>query len=97
MCITASDRAFHKGDLLEIDINTKKALLASVLAFLVPAAVFTVILTILKEKEVLFSFLLAIGAVCIYYGVLKILLIRYGRAFEARIIRKIVPGPSVNS
>ncbi len=77
------------GDRVEVAVNSRQSLLAAVVVFFIPAALFlTGVLTLRRHGELL-SFFLALGLVCLYYIAVKIALRRWGREFNLRILRKI--------
>lgn len=81
--------SLKKGDQIEVAIDEKRSLLATILIFLVPAAIFVVSLVIFKDKGEITSFFLALGVVCVYYVFLKLALKVEGKKFNLRIIRKL--------
>jgi len=78
-----------KGDKVEVAIDEKMNLLASILTFFLPAAILVVSLYLLRAKGELVSFLLALSIVCLYYIILKILLKNGGKKFNLRILKKL--------
>ena len=81
--------SLEKGSKIEIAIDEKKTLLANVITFLIPAIIFIAGLVIFQEKAEVVSFFLALGAVCLYYVIVKLLLHKYGRKFDIKILRKL--------
>jgi len=91
LLIDRNDFPLVAGDKIEIFIEAKKTLLAGVLTFLLPAFLFVLALISLQTYGNMPSFLLAIGILCVYYGVLKLLLRsrRLRTSFHIKIIRKV--------
>lgn len=84
--------ALDKGDAVEVGIEEKKTVLASILTFLAPAIVFLFSLIVLRDISQLTSFFLAICAVMVYYLILKMVLRRKGSYFNIKILRKVHNG-----
>jgi len=78
-----------KGDKIEVGIERKKPLLASVLLFFLPGVIFIVTLAIFRNTKEALSFLFAIAAVIIYFIVLKCIMKKKEAYFKIKILRKI--------
>ena len=74
--------ALKIGDKINIEVNEKRSLLASLLTFLLPAFLFVIILIAFRGKGEVKSFFLALSVICIYYGFLKLYLIRHPKRFN---------------
>jgi len=81
--------SLSKGDEIEVGIESKKAIFASLLTFLIPIVIFIIILFISPRKNELLSFFLAIAGVFIYYGITKVFLKKFGTRFQLKVLRKI--------
>ncbi len=81
--------SLNPKDKVEVAIDEKMTVLASLLTFLVPAVVFMASLIIFKPRGELTSFFLAIGLVCIYYIVLKLILRKKDKKFKLKILGKV--------
>ena len=81
--------ALKAGDNIEIGIEEKKTLLASLIMFLIPALLFISSLVFFKNYGEALSFFLAIFVLCIYYIVAKLILKKKGKEFNLKILRKI--------
>jgi len=77
------------GDNIEIGIEEKKTILASLIMFLIPALLFISSLVFFKNYGEALSFSLAISVLCIYYVVAKLILRKKGKEFNLKILRKI--------
>ena len=77
------------GDNIEIGIEKKKTLLASLIMFLMPALLFVSSLVFFKNYGEALSFYLAILVLCAYYVVVKLLLRKKSKEFNLKILRKI--------
>jgi len=89
LVIDSAGLSLAKGDKVEVAIDEKFSLLASVLSFLLPAAIFVTSLVAFRARGELFSFLLALAVVCLYYIVLKVALKVKGKRFNLKILRKL--------
>ena len=78
-----------KGDRVEVAIDEKKTILANLIVFFVPGIIFIGSLVFFKKYGELFSFLLALSVICIYYIIVKIILKNQGKKFKIKILRKI--------
>ena len=83
---------FKPGDKAEVEISSSKILSGGLIVFLLPAIIFLATLigtryVVLLDNEML-SFSLALGAVCVYYMVVKLFLKKWFSSFEFKIIRK---------
>ncbi|MCF7916993.1 MAG: SoxR reducing system RseC family protein [Candidatus Omnitrophica bacterium] len=76
------------GDKIEVGVETSKALSAISIMFIIPLAIFVLTLVLLQNKGELFSFLLALLAMFIYYGIVKFFL-KNTRKFNIKFLRKI--------
>jgi len=81
--------ALKTGDQVRIAINEKKSLLANIIMFLVPGLVFISSLIVFAGYGELMSFFLAIVVVCLYYIVTKLLMKRYAKHFNIKILKKL--------
>ena len=77
------------GDDIEIGIEERKTLLASLIMFLMPALLFVSSLVFFKEYGEALSFSLAILMLCIYYVAVKLLLRKKKKEFNLKILRKL--------
>ena len=77
------------GDNIEIGIEEKKTILASLIMFLMPALFFVSSLVFFKDYGEALSFSLAILMLCIYYVGVKRALRKKGKEFNLNILRKI--------
>lgn len=89
LTIDSAGFSLAKGDRVEVAIDEKKNLLAAILTFLIPAVVFLASLVLFKAQGEINSFLLAIGALCLYYLILKLALKKQAKKFNIQILRKI--------
>jgi len=76
------------GDNIEIGIEEKKTLLASLIMFFMPALLFVSGLVFFKDYGEALSFSLAILILCIYYVGVKLILRKMGKKFNLKILRK---------
>lgn len=76
------------GDKIEVGVQTSKAISAISLMFILPLTIFVLTLVLSQSKGELFSFLLALLAMCIYYGIVKLFL-KNTRKFNIKFLRKI--------
>jgi positive regulator of sigma E activity len=76
------------GDKIKIEVNEKKSLIAALLTFLLPSIIFILVLIVFSDRGEGKSFFLAILTVCLYYGLLKVALLRYPKSFNIKIIEK---------
>ncbi len=83
------DLSLGTGDNIEIGIEEKKTILASLIMFLMPALLFVSSLVFFKNYGEALSFSLAISVLCIYYVVAKLILKKKGKKFNLKILRKI--------
>ncbi|MCK5494021.1 MAG: SoxR reducing system RseC family protein, partial [Candidatus Omnitrophica bacterium] len=79
----------YKNDKIEIAIEERKTILASLIIFFVPGFLFISGLIIFKNRGELESFFLALGVISVYYMFVKIILKKYGKKFNLKILRKI--------
>ncbi|MCF7907649.1 MAG: SoxR reducing system RseC family protein [Candidatus Omnitrophica bacterium] len=77
------------GDKVEVAIDGNKGLLAVVLTFFFPAAVFMASVIIFQDKGELISFFIALVIVCLYYLILKLIVKRFKNKFELKILKKL--------
>jgi len=77
------------GDNIEVGIEEKKTLLASLIMFLMPALLFVSSLVFFKNCREALSFFLALLVLCIYYIIVKLILRKKGKEFNLKILRKI--------
>lgn len=78
-----------KGDKIEVGIERKKPLLASVLLFFLPGIAFVATLVAFRNSGEIISFFLAIGAVIIYFIILKCIMKKKEAYFKLKILKKI--------
>ncbi|MCK4519804.1 MAG: SoxR reducing system RseC family protein [Candidatus Omnitrophica bacterium] len=89
LTIDACGFVLEAGDRIEVGIEEKKTLLASVIMFLAPGALFMLSLIVFKKQGEFLSFLLALLMLCIYYGGMKLLLKNWAKKFHLKILKKI--------
>lgn len=77
------------GDKIEVGIEEKKTLLASLVMFLIPGTLFMLSLMIFRQRGEALSFLLALLILCTYYITVKFLLKNHGKKFHLKILKKI--------
>jgi positive regulator of sigma E activity len=77
-----------KDDKIEVGIETPKAISAISIMFVLPLTIFVITLVLLQNKKELISFLLALSAMSIYYGVVKIF-IKNTKQFDIKFLRQI--------
>ena len=77
------------GDNIEIGIEERKTLLASLIMFFMPALLFVSSLIFFKNCGEALSFFLALSMLCIYYMITKVILRKKGKEFNLQILRKI--------
>jgi len=77
------------NDRVEIGIEEKKTLIASLIMFFTPALIFVSSLVFFRSHGELFSFSIALLAICIYYVSVKLMLRKNGKKFNLKILRKI--------
>ena len=77
------------GDNIEVGIEEKKTLQASLIMFLIPALLFVSSLVFFKNYGEALSFSLAILVLCTYYVIAKFLLRKKSKEFNLKILRKI--------
>ena len=87
LVIDACGFPLKAGDKVEVGIEEKKTLLASVIMFLAPGALFVLSLIIFKKQGEVLSFFLALLMLCIYYGIMKILLRGQDKKFHLKILK----------
>ncbi|UCG35340.1 MAG: SoxR reducing system RseC family protein [Candidatus Omnitrophota bacterium] len=78
-----------KGDKIEVGIERKKPLLASVLLFFFPGVIFIATLVIFHNIKEILSFVLAITSVIIYFIILKCIMKKKEAYFKLKILRKV--------
>ena len=76
-------------DKIEIGIQEKKTLLASLINFLFPSLLFVASLIIFKGRGELNSFFAALIVLAVYFIIIKVILRRKGRYFNLTILQKI--------
>ena len=79
----------HPNDKIEIAIEERKTILASLIIFFVPGFLFISGLIIFKSRGELESFFLALSLISVYYMLIKFSLKKYGKKFNLKILRKI--------
>jgi positive regulator of sigma E activity len=77
-----------EGDKVEVGVETRKAISAIAIMFILPLTIFVTTLVLLQNRGELSSFLLALSAMFIYYGVVKILL-KNTKRFSIKFLGKI--------
>lgn len=87
--IPRGDFLVRKGDRIEIGIEEKKTVLASIIMFFIPVCVFVFSLFLFRVYGELLSFLLALTATSLYYLIIRGVLRKKGYYFQVRIIRKL--------
>ncbi|MCF7873669.1 MAG: SoxR reducing system RseC family protein [Candidatus Omnitrophica bacterium] len=78
----------NEGDKVEVGVETRKAISAIFLIFIAPITIFVTTLVLFQNKEELTSFLLALSAIFIYYGVARFFL-KNTQKFNIKFLRKI--------
>ena len=81
--------ALTKGDKVEVGIERKKPLLASLLLFFFPGVIFIATLALFRNTKELISFFTALLAVIIYFIILKCIMKNKERYFKLKILRKV--------
>jgi positive regulator of sigma E activity len=81
--------SLEKGDKIEVGIEEKKSLIASLITFFFPVIIFISVLLFLKKQGELFSFILAILAVMSYYLTVKVLTKDRKEYFNLKVLRKL--------
>ncbi len=81
--------SLQKGDRVEIGVEEKKTIIASIVMFLIPACIFILSLFLYRNRAELVNFFLAIGITLIYYLIVRLLLKKRGTYFHIKIIRKL--------
>lgn len=87
LVIDACGFTLKAGDKIEVGIEEKKTLIAGIIMFLAPGALFVLSLIIFKRQGEVLSFFLALLMLCIYYGVMKILLKGQSKKFHLKILK----------
>ncbi|MCF7870153.1 MAG: SoxR reducing system RseC family protein [Candidatus Omnitrophica bacterium] len=77
-----------EGDKIEVGVETGKAISAISIMFIAPLIVFVTTLVLSQDREELTSFLLALSAMFIYYGVVKIF-IKNTKKFNIKFLRQL--------
>jgi len=77
------------GDRVEIGIEEKRTLLASLIMFFMPSLLFVSSLVVFKSRGKLLSFSIALLTLCIYYICVKLILRKKDKKFNLKILRKI--------
>lgn len=80
--------ALGAGDNIEIGIEEKKTVLASLIMFFMPALLFVSGLVFFKKYGEALSFSLAISVLCIYYVGVKLILRKKSKEFNLKVLRK---------
>ncbi len=78
----------NKGDRIEVGVETANAISAISIMFIIPLAIFVTTLVLLQNRGELFSFVLALSAMFIYYGVVKLFL-KNTKKFNIKFLQKI--------
>ena len=89
MDINSQGFSLKPGDKIEIGIQEKKTILASLINFFIPALLFVASLIIFKDRGELNSFLGALVVLIVYFVVVKLILRKKGRYFNLTILQKI--------
>jgi positive regulator of sigma E activity len=87
--IEAKEYSLVRGDLIEVGIEERATVFASLLVFCVPVFVFIGALLFFRHAGELASFGIAFAALAVYYVLILSLVRRAPKAFEVRVIRKI--------
>lgn len=77
-----------QGDKVEVGVETGKAISAISIMFIIPLTIFVATLVLLQSRGELFSFLLALLVMFIYYVIVKIFL-KNTKNFNIKFLRKI--------
>jgi positive regulator of sigma E activity len=77
------------GDKIEIAIEEKKTILASLINFFIPALLFVLSLIIFKGRGELNSFLGALVVLAVYFVVVKLIVKKKGSYFNLTILQKV--------
>ncbi|MFO8052744.1 MAG: SoxR reducing system RseC family protein [Candidatus Omnitrophota bacterium] len=77
-----------EGDKIEVGVETSKAISAISIMFIIPLTIFVATLVLLQGRGELISFLLALSAMFIYYGVVKIF-IKNTKKFNIKFLRQL--------
>lgn len=78
-----------KGDKIQLAIDNEKGFSASIITLLIPAVLFISSLIFFRDKGELFSFIISLGTVCVYYVIIKIALTKQKEKLNFRIIKKL--------
>ena len=89
MQINSQGLDLKPGDKIEIGIQERKSILASLLNFFFPALLFVLSLIIFKGRGELNSFLTALVVLVVYFIIVKLILRKIGRFFNLTILQKI--------
>ena len=89
MDINSQGFSLKPGDKIEIGIQEKKTILASLINFFIPALLFVASLIIFKGRGELNSFLGALVVLAVYFIVIKLILKKKGRYFNLNILQKV--------
>ncbi|MFH1876133.1 MAG: SoxR reducing system RseC family protein [Candidatus Omnitrophota bacterium] len=87
--IDAGSVSLAKGDTIEVGIEERKTVLASVLVFFIPVVIFIAALVLFQKKGELTSFLVSLLILAVYYIMVMFLVRRMPQKFDVRIIRKL--------
>ncbi|MCF7886937.1 MAG: SoxR reducing system RseC family protein [Candidatus Omnitrophica bacterium] len=77
-----------EGDKVEVGVETGKAISAIFIMFILPLIIFVTTLVLLQARGEWISFLLALSAMFIYYGVVKIF-IKNTKKFNIKLLRQL--------
>lgn len=81
--------SLNAGDTIEVGIEESKVFLGNVILFFVPSLIFVVLMILLRNLSVVQSVGIGIGALLVYYFLVKILL-RYKKLWgDIRMLRKV--------
>ncbi len=89
MHIPKGNFLIKKGDRIEIGIEEKKTLLASIIMFFIPVCVFMFGLFIFRVYGELLSFLFALGITSFYYLIIRGVFKKKSSYFQVRIMKKL--------
>jgi positive regulator of sigma E activity len=87
--IDSSGFSLHAGDKIEIAIEEKKTILASIIVFLIPAVLFIGCLVSLRQYGESFSFFFSLVVLGVYYLLLRVIMRTKGSYFKINILRKL--------
>jgi len=89
LILDSNQLSLETGDRVEIGIEEKRTLLASLIMFFIPSLFFLTSLVIFRRHGELLSFSIALLTLCLYYISVKLILRKKGKKFNLKILRKI--------